>query len=277
MNSATNPRNFAAKVFGRLLSAAFPFQQHVLTDLGPFTGLVWRCVCQELNTHDLTACGGCQKARLWTKDVTPPREGYGTLLEDLRAALTEWFDNRPQVRRPAAISFRVTNNYDDGPAWDTMGATVYFTDSSAGEAYKPNFDGSYVSEALVELGDFDQPQVGDVLRVVIPSPFTDPARSERSSEYPYTVSEYAVEAASVLGNGWGSESGYIGAYGKLWNPDGPTFRVFVDEYDDLVVALHDNPDGKRITVDLRNGAPSLPYELRAVGENIAAIIRANFS
>ncbi|MEV0487295.1 hypothetical protein AB0I69_42685 [Streptomyces sp. NPDC050508] len=276
MNTATMPRNFAAKVFGRLMSAAFLSQQHALTDLGPFTGLLWRCVCKELNTPDLNACGGCHKARLWTKDATPPRYEYGTLLEDLRSALTEWFDDRPKIRRPAAISFRVTTEYDDGPAWATWDTTAYFTDSPTGQTYGEDFERSFVSEALVEIGNFDRPQVGDTLRVAIPSPFTEPAEDARSTEYAYTISEYAREAATVLGEGWDSESGYIGAYGKLWGPGVPTLRVYVDEWDDLVVALHDDADPMRFTVDLPNGAPSYPYELRAVGEDIAEIIRANF-
>lgn len=270
------PRSAATKVFGSLMNAAFLSQQHALTDLGLHTGLLWSCVCKGVNTVDLKGCGNCGQTRPWAKDVTPPRYEYGSLLEDLRTALAEWFDDRPKVRRPAAISFRVTTEYDDGPAWATWDTTAYFTDSTAGTPYGEDFERSFVSEALVELGDFERPQTGDILRVVIPAPFAEPATDARVTEYAYGISEYAREAANVLGDGWGSESGYIGSYGKLWGPDVPTLRVFVDEYEDLVVALHDDPDTVRFTVDLPNGAPSRPDELRDVAEDIAAIIRANY-
>lgn len=223
---------------------------------------------------DLKACGSCGKLRPWING-TPPRYENSTLLEDLRSALVDWFDDRPKVRRPAAIDFSVATQFDDGPAWATWDTTAYFTDSLVGTPYGEDFQRSFVSEALVELSDFEQPQAGDLLRVVIPPPFTEPDDT-RSTEYAYTVSEYAQEAAIVLGEGWGSESGYIGAYEKLWRPGVPRLRVFVDEYDDLVVVLDDDADPMRFTVDLPNGAPSLPYELRAVAEELAEIIRANY-
>lgn len=48
--------------------------------------------------------------------------------------------------------------------------------------------------------------------------------------------------------------------------------MFVDEDDDLVVALEDNADSPRHTVDLPNGAPTTPAELRTVAEDIAEVI-----
>ncbi|MFK0154178.1 hypothetical protein ACIQVK_19155 [Streptomyces sp. NPDC090493] len=50
----------------------------------------------------------------------------------------------------------------------------------------------------------------------------------------------------------------------------------MDRYDDLVVALNDDVDPMRFTVDLPNGAPSNPAELRAVAEDIAEIISVNY-
>ncbi|MFD9248314.1 hypothetical protein [Streptomyces bottropensis] len=272
MTSSTMPHHVATETVSHLMKGAFLSEQRMLTDLAVHAGLLWRCVCKEVNALHLNKCGGCGETRLWTKDVTPPRYEYGTLLDDLRSALAEWFDDRPKIGRPAAISFRVTTDYDDGPAWATWSATAYYTDSPDGKVFKDDFERSFVSEALVELGDFDRPQTGDTLRVVIPPPFVP----ERHTEYAYVIGEYAHEAARVLGEGWGSESGYIGSYGKLWGPGGPTLRVFVDHEDDLVVALNDDADPMRFTVELPNGAPSTPAELRAVAEDIAAIIRANY-
>lgn len=266
-----------------LMSAAFLSEQRVLTDLALTTGLMWRCVCQTANTLDSDVCAKCRKGRLWRKDATPPRSVYGTRLEDLRAALAEWFDYRPKVRRPAAISFRVTTEYDDGPAWATWDTTMYFTDSEEGVKCPEDFKRSLVSEALIELGDFDRPQTDDTLRVVISAPFFAERRTvgdvhdpAPGAEYRYVISDYAREAARVLGPGWGSESGYIGAYGLLWGPGVATLRVFVDEHDDLVVALDQDADPHHFTVELPNGAPTTPAELRAVAEDIAETIRANY-
>ncbi|MET9528185.1 hypothetical protein [Streptomyces coeruleorubidus] len=272
MTSSTTPHPIATQTISHLMKAAFLSEQRVLTDLALHAGLLWRCVCKEVNALHLGACGGCGKARLWTKDVTPPRYEYGTLLEDLRSALADWFDDRPKIGRPAAISFRVTTEYDDGPAWATWSATAYFTDSPDGKVFKDDFERSFVADALVELGDFDRPQTGDTLRVVVPPPFVP----ERPTEYAYAISEYAAEAARVLGSGWDSLPGYIGAYGKLWGPDVPTLRVFVNEADDLVVALHDDDDPEPHIVELPSGAPTSPEELRDVAERIAEIIRANY-
>ncbi|MGW0920615.1 hypothetical protein ACWD3J_16560 [Streptomyces sp. NPDC002755] len=139
---------------------------------------------------------------------------------------------------------------DDAPARATWGVTACFTDSPDGKAYRDVFERSFVADALVEIGAFDQPQTGDTIRVVIPPPLTP----DRTTEYTYVIGEYAHEAARVLGEGWGLESGYIGAYGKVWGSGTPTLRVHVHD-DDLVVALDDDADPMRFTVDLPNGAP----------------------
>lgn len=271
MTSSTTPHPVAAETISYLMKAAFLSEQRVLTDLALHAGLLWRCVCKEVNTLYSYRCGGCGEQRLWTEDVTPTRYN-GTFLEDLRSALAKWFNDRPRARRPAAISFRVTTVNDDGPARATWGVTACFTDSPDGKSCKDVFERSFVADALVEIGAFDQPQTGDTLRVVIPPPLTP----DRTTEYTYVIGEYAHEAARVLGEGWGSESGYIGAYGKLWGPGTPTLRVYVDHDDDLVVALDDDADPMRFTVDLPNGAPTRPDELRAAAADIAEIIRANY-
>ncbi|MGW1786341.1 hypothetical protein ACWCQQ_45830 [Streptomyces sp. NPDC002143] len=181
---------------------------------------MWRCVCKTANTLDSDVCAKCRKGRLWRKDATPSRSVYGARLEDLRAALAEWFDYRPKERRPAAISFRVATEYDDGPTWATWDTTMYFTDSKDGVKCPEDFRRSQVSEALTELGDFDGPQTDDTLRVVTPAPFFAEQRTvgdvhdpAPGAEYRYVISDYAREAARALG-----QSGYIGAYGLLGAP-----------------------------------------------------------
>ncbi|MFD3815191.1 hypothetical protein ACFWRZ_08995 [Streptomyces rubiginosohelvolus] len=158
-----------AAVVSHLLSGAFQHDEAVLRERALHTGLMWRCPCRAVNAHDGNACTECGARRLWSTDRTPPRYEYGQLLEDLREALKEWFDDRPGVRRPAAVGFRVTTDYDDGPAWATDGATAYFTDSPDGVEYPHDFERTAVADALVEIADFDQPQTGDRLIVVVPA------------------------------------------------------------------------------------------------------------
>ncbi|MFE1270572.1 hypothetical protein [Streptomyces sp. NPDC058758] len=269
-------RNTATPALDYLLSAALPSQRAELADLAAHQGLMWRCVCRTVNTLNTDACSACEKPRPYTKDVTPPRYEYGELLEDLRDRLAEWFDDEPKERRPAAIGFRVTTEYDDGPAWATWDATAYFTDAWIGTPYPKDFERSGVADALVELGDFEQPQVGDTLIVVVPPPFA-PERPEEKGlgrEYAYGISDYARAAAEALGDGWGADSGYIGAYGLLWGPGGtPELRLYVDDYDDLVLGWKHYPDRETVTIDLPDGAPSLPAELRTVGKAIAKAAR----
>ncbi|MEU0857478.1 hypothetical protein ABZ352_18845 [Streptomyces griseofuscus] len=156
-------------ILGRLITAASPYEEIALTDAMITAGLMWRCPCGANNGYDDIACGLCGAARLWAEDETPPRYEYGELLDDLRAALKDWFDDRPRIRRPAAVSFRVTTEYDDGSAWATDGATVFFSSSPQGLDYSHDFERSAVADALVEISEFDRPQTGDTLRIVVPA------------------------------------------------------------------------------------------------------------
>ncbi|MFJ8301303.1 hypothetical protein ACIQ9R_36130 [Streptomyces sp. NPDC094447] len=281
MSLHTRTRSTATTALDYLMTAAFPSQRAALTDLAAHQGLMWRCVCRTINTLDADACSACEKPRPYTKDVTPPRYEYGQLLEDVRARLAEWFDDEPKERRPAAIGFRVTTEYDDGPAWATWDTTAYFTDAQIGTPYAKDFERSGVADALIELGDFERPQTGDTLIVVVPPPFApeSPEEKELAREYAYGISDYAHAAAAALGGedaGWGSNSGYIGAYGLLWGPDVPTLRVYVDDYEDLVLSIHEDSDPQAFTIELPDGAPSTPDQMRTAGEAIADIIRTNF-
>ncbi|MER7761543.1 hypothetical protein [Streptomyces sp. NPDC097619] len=158
-----------ATVLRGLLNGASQHEDSVLRERALHSGLMWRCPCDATNAYDADACHECAAERLWTNDTTPPRYRYGPLLEDLRGGLKEWFDDRPHMRRPAAVGFRITTEYDDGPAWATGGATAYFTDSPQGLEVPHAFDRSCVADALVEIGDLDQPQTGDRLIVRIPA------------------------------------------------------------------------------------------------------------
>ena len=164
----TTPADVAA-ILGRLMDRAYIHEESALIETAIRAGLIWRCPCKATNALDESACAVCGKDRLWTEDRTPPRYVYGDLLTDLRDALQEWFDDRPRVRRPAAITFRITTDYDDGAAWATNGATVHFTDSPTGLDYPEDFARSAVADALVEISEFDRPQTCDTLRVSIPA------------------------------------------------------------------------------------------------------------
>lgn len=152
-----------------LIDAAPPAHKDAVTEAATSAGLLWRCLCSEANECTDAACTACRVARPWTQDVTPRRYSYGELLDDLRAALKEWFDEQPGPR-PAAIGFRITTDYDDGPAWATDGATAYFTSLSSGTPHRGDFGRSLVADALIEISEFDQPQFGDTLRVAVPAP-----------------------------------------------------------------------------------------------------------
>ncbi|MFD7764136.1 hypothetical protein [Streptomyces microflavus] len=99
------------------------------------------------------------------------------------------------------------------------------------------------------------------------------------TEYAYPLSDYARETARVLGlkKGWGAESGYIGAYGLIWGPGVPTLRLYVDHDDDLVLRAQDDPFAFPHVIELRDGAPGTPEELRAVAERIASVIRLAYT
>lgn len=74
---------------------------------------------------------------------------------DLRDALIEFFADRPECPLPSAVTFIVTNDYDDGPAWNTYGATLHYGPHLAVEA--PDFDRTFVADALIEISDDEQP------------------------------------------------------------------------------------------------------------------------
>ncbi|MFE1289701.1 hypothetical protein [Streptomyces sp. NPDC058751] len=110
-------------------------------------------------------------------DVTPGRYVYPkNLLDDLRDALTEWFDDNPEHTRPSAVSFHITHDYDDGPAWSTYGPTFHYDGDPEREERRDvpvdrlphvDFDHTAIADALIEIRDFEQPQDGDTLRIAL--------------------------------------------------------------------------------------------------------------
>ncbi|MYX26819.1 hypothetical protein GTY75_09075 [Streptomyces sp. SID8381] len=110
-------------------------------------------------------------------DVTPDRHGYPKrLVNDLRDALTEWFDDHPEHPRPSAVSFGITHSYDDGPAWSTYNPTFHYDqdpdreerhDIPVDKLPDVDFDLTAVADALVEISDFEHPQDGDTLRIAL--------------------------------------------------------------------------------------------------------------
>lgn len=283
MLTTAPPTAAATATVARLLQTSYISDTGRIADAAIRAGLMWRCFCDAANA-DLTAdaCPACGKKRPWTSDVTPTH--YGKLLEDLRHALADHFDDRPYLPRPAAVSFRTTH-YDDGRAWCSGWRTrLHYTDRRQGVLYEEHFDRTFVADALVELSEYEEPRDGAVLRVVVPAWGSTPALGDAArdlhpaphplvGEYAYSVCDYAREAAQVLGDGWGSKSGYIGVYGLIWGPGVPTLRLWVDHDDDLLLQLHDVDDRKPHIVPLPNGAPSDAYQLRAVAEDIARVAR----
>ncbi|HEY8984642.1 MAG TPA: hypothetical protein VIU15_34340 [Streptomyces sp.] len=89
----------------------------------------------------------------------PARDVYpqvpAELRTDLRDALIEFFADSPERPVPNAVTFIVTNDYDDGPAWNTYGATLHYGPDVTVEA--PDFDRTFVADALIEIGDDEQP------------------------------------------------------------------------------------------------------------------------
>ncbi|MFI6112747.1 hypothetical protein [Kitasatospora sp. NPDC051164] len=74
---------------------------------------------------------------------------------DLRDALIEFFADHPEHPLPSAVTFIVTNDYDDGPAWNTYGATLHYGPHVTVEA--PDFDRTFVADTLIEIADDEQP------------------------------------------------------------------------------------------------------------------------
>lgn len=280
--TTTVPPITATTTVDRLIQSAYVSDTDAVADAAIRAGLLWRCECRAINAMPLKACNSCENKRRWVRDVNPGAYD-AKLLNDLRYALADHFDDRPYMARPAAVSFRTTH-YDDGPAWSNGGARLHYTDKRQGVPYEPRFEGTFVADALTELSEDDAPESGAVLRVVVPawgaSPewgtvgrTLDPPPHPLIGEYEYPISDYAREAAQVLGDGWDSESGYIGAYGLIWGPGVPTLRLYVDHDDDLMLQLKDDDDPEPHIVPLPNGAPTDADELRAVAEDIARIAR----
>jgi hypothetical protein len=97
------------------------------------------------------------------------------------------------------------------------------------------------------------------------------------TEYRYVISDYARAAARVLGVGWGSESGWYGAFGLIWGPRVDHILVYVDTDPDcggLTVAVGSGFDRVERLVDLPDGAPSDLDELQVVAEHIASTVRS---
>ncbi|NEA53525.1 hypothetical protein G3I60_04990 [Streptomyces sp. SID13666] len=78
---------------------------------------------------------------------------HDPLREDLRDAVREWFEweHKPL---PDAVTFYVTGDYDDGPAWDTYGATLHYGDRTEGA---DDFERTSVADALVEISEDERP------------------------------------------------------------------------------------------------------------------------
>lgn len=72
----------------------------------------------------------------------------------LRDALVEFFEDSTVHAMPSAVTIIVTNDYDDGPAWNTYGATLHYGPDVTVEA--PDFDRTFVADALVEISDDEQ-------------------------------------------------------------------------------------------------------------------------
>ncbi|MFE3559446.1 hypothetical protein ACFXKW_32015 [Streptomyces sp. NPDC059193] len=160
------PATDTAAVLARLLETAQPHEQTAMVEAAITSGLMWRCTCRAANAPATGMCTACGKARLWTADVTPG--AYGELLQDLRSELSEWFQDRPAVPRPAAVSFRITTQYEDGPAWAITGTSFYFTDQPHAIRHDHDFSRTAVADALTEISEYDPPQTGDTLRIALP-------------------------------------------------------------------------------------------------------------
>ncbi|MFF4276199.1 hypothetical protein [Streptomyces sp. NPDC001536] len=112
-------------------------------------------------------------------DVTPSQYEVPTnLLEDLREALLDWFDGNSDHLRPRAVSFHITDGYEDGPAWDTSGPTFHYDSDPDREERRDipvdrlpdvDFERTFVADALIEISDFERPQPGDTLRIDLPA------------------------------------------------------------------------------------------------------------
>lgn len=89
----------------------------------------------------------------------PAHDVYPRVPAELRAflrdALTEFFEDSTAHAMPSAVTIIVTNDYDDGPAWNTYGATLHYGPDVEVEA--PDFERTFVADALIEIGNDEQP------------------------------------------------------------------------------------------------------------------------
>lgn len=110
-------------------------------------------------------------------DVTPGPWAYPqTLLDDVREALVDWFQRNPEHVPPRAVTFDVTTDYDDGPAWDTSTPTFHYDgdpdseerhDIPTDKSPAVDFERTPVADALVELSEAERPRAGDTLRIAL--------------------------------------------------------------------------------------------------------------
>ncbi|MEU3501594.1 hypothetical protein ABZ726_12730 [Streptomyces hundungensis] len=93
---------------------------------------------------------------------------------------------------------------------------------------------------------------------------------EPGTEYPLAVSDIAREAARLLGDGWGSESGYWGVTGQIHTPTGDTVTIGIDHAGDLYV---NGPTSLEPVYLEGESAPHSLEALRAVAELVAKVTR----
>ncbi|MFF2378382.1 hypothetical protein ACFVUW_28735 [Streptomyces xiamenensis] len=86
----------------------------------------------------------------------------------LRDALVEFFEDSTVHAMPSAVTIIVTNDYDDGPAWSAYGATLHYGPDVTVEA--PDFERTFVADALVEISDDEQPYGAPCPVLFVPLP-----------------------------------------------------------------------------------------------------------
>ena len=93
---------------------------------------------------------------------------------------------------------------------------------------------------------------------------------EPGTEYQFAVSDIAREAARLLGDGWGSESGYWGVTGQIHTPAGATVTIGIDHDGDLYV---NGPTSLEPVYLEDESAPHSLEALRAVAELVVTVTR----
>jgi hypothetical protein len=95
------------------------------------------------------------------------------LLNALRDALDDWFDDHLDHPRPALVEFDVTHTYPEGGAWSEWGPTFHYASDPEREDIPVeqvmagvDFTGTRVADALVDLDEEERPTNGETLRVV---------------------------------------------------------------------------------------------------------------